>query len=316
MTFNQQPINNLLSGQISKNKQLVSHHQMKDIATYSISRLQRAFELPCQRNNYLYVANGREPLYNEEPFRTETYSILLLKSGEMHFKTNLTSYNISGPAIITIGPTVIRSFYRTDSTPNMEILFFKDSFLLETRANIFYLNRYHFFEDDDLHVLSLHEPEQNRLAAVFDLINDSYDKDLPHEPLLMRSYAYLLIHEIAALHCKYNIQADRCDNSSIFIKFRGLLVKEFWRHRSVGFYADRLNVSPKYFSEAIKKQTGKTASEWIDDAVLLEAKVLLQDIDLSIAQISNRLNFSDQSVFGKFFKTHTCLSPIEYRKAL
>jgi AraC-like DNA-binding protein len=95
-----------------------------------------------------------------------------------------------------------------------------------------------------------------------------------------------------------------------------LLVKEFWRHRSVGFYADRLNVTPKYFSEVIKKQTGKTAGEWIDDAVLLEAKVLLQDIDLGIAQISDRLNFCDQSVFGKFFKTHTGISPIEYRKAL
>jgi len=287
-----------------------------EIATYSIARLKKAFELSCEKSNYLYVADGRQPLYSHEPFRTETYSILLLKSGELHFKTNLTCYKISGPSIVTIGPTVIRSFYRTDNPPCMEIMFFKDSFLLETKANIFYLNQYHFFEDNDLHVLNLEPCQLNRLGAVFNMINDSFDKGLPQEQLLMRSYTDLLIHEIAALHCLNNITIERSDSSSIFIKFRSLLVKEFWRHRAVGFYADKLNVSSKYFSETIKKQTGKTAGEWIDNAVLLEAKVLLQDIDLSIAQISDKLNFSDQSVFGKFFKTHTGISPIEYRKAL
>ena len=95
-----------------------------------------------------------------------------------------------------------------------------------------------------------------------------------------------------------------------------MLAKEFSRHRSLSFYANKLNTTSKYLSEVVKKQTGKTAGEWIEHTVILEAKVLLQNRELGIAQVSDLLNFSDQSVFGKFFKTHTGISPLEYRKRL
>jgi len=195
------------------------------------------------------------------------------------------------------------------------VLFFTDAFLLETRANIFYLNKYRFFEDNDRHFLLLNEQEMVRLTAIFDLIAGTYNKDHPNELVLMRSYSYLLIHEVDAMHRnRTTVDSKMDDQSSIFIKFRNLLTKEFWRHRSVSFYADNLNVTPKYLSEVIKKQTGKTAGEWIDRAIILEAKVLLQNKELGISQVSDRLNFSDQSVFGKFFKTHEGVSPLEYRK--
>lgn len=165
--------------------------------------------------------------------------------------------------------------------------------------------------------LKLQEIELGRLSAVFDLIAATFNKGHSHEPVLMRSYAYLLIHEIDAMHRAKNVAVEhKDDNSSIFIKFRNLLTKEFWQHRSVSFYACNLNVTPKYLSEVIKKQTGKTAGEWIDKAVTLEAKVLSQNRELGISQISDKLNFSDQSVFGKFFKTHEGVSPLEYRKGL
>jgi AraC-like DNA-binding protein len=125
-----------------------------------------------------------------------------------------------------------------------------------------------------------------------------------------------LVHEIDALHRGKGINRKLDEISSMFINFRNLLTKEFWRHRSVSFYANSLNVTPKYLSEVIKRQTGKTTGEWIDKAIMLEAKVLLQKQELSIAQISDRLNFGDQSIFGKFFKTHEGISPFEYRKRL
>jgi len=82
----------------------------------------------------------------------------------------------------------------------------------------------------------------------------------------------------------------------------------------VQHYADELNVSRKYLSEVIKKHSGKTASDWISEMVILEAKVLLQNKKMSINQISDLLHFSDQSVFGRFFKNYEGISPLEYRK--
>jgi AraC family transcriptional activator of pobA len=80
------------------------------------------------------------------------------------------------------------------------------------------------------------------------------------------------------------------------------------------FYASHLHVMPKSLSTAIKKQTGKSAGKWINETIALEAKVLLQNKTLTVSQISGMLNFSDQSVFGKFFRASTGVSPITYRK--
>nr|WP_067054046.1 helix-turn-helix domain-containing protein [Mucilaginibacter sp. L294] len=290
---------------------------MEDISTYSITRLQKAFGFPTIRNNYFFVNVGKEPLFTDEPFRTETYAILFLKEGTISLQAGLMNCMVSAPAVVTIGPTITRSFERSTETPIMEIIFFTEAFLLETRSNIFYLNKYSFFEDNDLHVLQLEATDQDRLAPVFNLIRNTFDKQHVNEAVLMRSYAYLLVHEIDALHKgKRNTTQHHDDNSTLFVRFRNLLTKEFWRQRSVSFYANSLNVTPKYLSEVIKRQTGKTAGEWIDKAIILESKVLLQNKDLGIAQVSEKLHFSDQSIFGKFFKIHQGVSPLEYRKSI
>ena len=65
----------------------------------------------------------------------------------------------------------------------------------------------------------------------------------------------------------------------------------------------------------LREQTGKSANKWIDDAVLMEAKMLLKTPLLSVQQVAEQLHFSDQSTFGKFFKKHIGLSPLEFRRS-
>ncbi|HET7002155.1 MAG TPA: helix-turn-helix domain-containing protein [Puia sp.] len=95
--------------------------------------------------------------------------------------------------------------------------------------------------------------------------------------------------------------------------FTQLVQKQFRSLRNVTTYAEQLNITSKYLTEAVKEITGKTAGEIIDDFVLLEARLLLDNPSLSIAEIADELHFSDQSIFGKYFKRHTGLSPKEYR---
>ena len=82
---------------------------------------------------------------------------------------------------------------------------------------------------------------------------------------------------------------------------------------NLSFYADKMHLTPKYFSTIIKKVSGKTAGAWINEMLLLESKVRLQNKDQTITQISYDLNFSDPSHFGKFFKKHIGISPLGYR---
>ena len=94
-----------------------------------------------------------------------------------------------------------------------------------------------------------------------------------------------------------------------------LLVRDHHtKERNLSFYADKLYLTPKYLSKLIKSVSGKSAHEWIDSFVILEAKNLLKYSDMSIKAIVYELNFPNQTTFYRFFKTKTGMTPSEYRK--
>ena len=99
----------------------------------------------------------------------------------------------------------------------------------------------------------------------------------------------------------------------VFYRFLLLVEENFQKERSVNFYAEKLNITPKHLSAVAKDASGHTAGEWIDSYVILEAKLLLHNSELTIQEISARLNFANQSFFGKYFKHHTGDSPKSYR---
>ena len=74
-----------------------------------------------------------------------------------------------------------------------------------------------------------------------------------------------------------------------------------------------LAVAAKYLTTIIRKTSGRTAAEWIDDYVVLEAKNLLKYSTMSIQEIAYCLNFPNQSFFGKYFRSHTGMTPSAYR---
>ncbi len=101
----------------------------------------------------------------------------------------------------------------------------------------------------------------------------------------------------------------------VFEQFIRLAGEYHTQYRNVGFYADKLCLTPKYLSKLIKTASGKSAPEWIDSFVIMEAMNLLKYSDISIKEIVYRLNFPNQSVFYKFFKSRTGMTPTEYRNS-
>lgn len=99
-------------------------------------------------------------------------------------------------------------------------------------------------------------------------------------------------------------------------RFLMLVEKNASREHGIGFYADKLCLTSKYLSRLVKKTCGSTAKEIISGYVLLHARTKLLNTDLTVQQISDSLGFPSQSVFGKFFKGLTGLSPKEYREGV
>jgi len=280
-----------------------------NIQTYSLTHHKSLFSHADQKE-YFYIQTGEHPYINE-PYRAESYAIEFLRKGSIIMHTGLETKVVHAPAIITLGPSVIRSFSKNEDEILIDIIFFKPQFFLENQANVFFLTQYDFFEKSESNNSQLTKPDESKFERIFSLIKEVSEDQSKYQASILRSYLYILIYEIDALQ-KEKIVAEV--QNPLFEKFKELLFKEFLNFRTVQHYADELNVSRKYLSEVIKKNSGKTASEWISEMVILEAKVLLQNKKMSINQISDLLHFSDQSVFGRFFKNSEGISPLEYRK--
>lgn len=99
-------------------------------------------------------------------------------------------------------------------------------------------------------------------------------------------------------------------------KFVELLMSDIEEHHDVGYYADRLCVTPHYLSKVLKSVLGRSAGDIIDEILIERAITVLREPDSTAQQVADRLRFSDQSSFGKFFKRHVGVSPMKFKKGL
>lgn len=109
-----------------------------------------------------------------------------------------------------------------------------------------------------------------------------------------------------------NVATSR--REALFDAFIRNVMKKHREEHSVQFYADELFVTPKYLTAVVEEMSGKSAKCWIDEYLALDAKVMLRSTAKDIQEIALELKFPDISVFGKFFKRVTGMSPKKYRQ--
>ena len=149
------------------------------------------------------------------------------------------------------------------------------------------------------------------------ITNRRKSPDWGHRIDIIKRLLISFLFEIADI---YNYKNNKSSNARIdhkdyiFSSFMKLLYKEHRKQRTIKFYADKLCLSPKYFALVIKHISGKSAVTLINEMIISTIKSLLRSSDKTILQISEELNFPNQSFFSRFFKKHTGLTPLEYRR--
>lgn len=136
---------------------------------------------------------------------------------------------------------------------------------------------------------------------------------------VINSLALALSHTIISLMKRYQERStpDPEQNETraqqLFDKFMRLLGTYHTRERTLQFYAGKMFLTPKYISGMIKAYSGKSALEWINEYVVLEAQMMLRYTEMTVQEIAYSLNFPTQSAFGKYFKQQMGKSPKRYR---
>ena len=104
-------------------------------------------------------------------------------------------------------------------------------------------------------------------------------------------------------------------SEKVFTNFLKMVEENCRKERRVAWYAQQQNITPKYLSEAVKRVSGRTAVEWVENYVTMELRVLLKNSTKTIKEIANEMNFPNQSFLGKYFREHVGVTPSEYRKS-
>lgn len=166
----------------------------------------------------------------------------------------------------------------------------------------------------------INEKEREMCKKYFELAEEVSSLGMPNTRESVAALISSVFYLMGALWTDRLTEAKKKDDnvstrSRIILEDFLLLVRDnHTKERSLSFYADKLYLTPKYLSKLIKSVSGKSAHEWIDSFVILEAKNLLKYSDMSIKSIVYELNFPNQTTFYRFFKTKTGMTPSEYRK--
>lgn len=167
--------------------------------------------------------------------------------------------------------------------------------------------------------IALTDPQIGILDNILRTIADTIKSDIYYKREMLHSQITSMFYLLMGSWAKKELEVDETSQSNrskvIFDKFIRLVSEHYHEERNVGFYADKLCLTPKYLSKLIKIATGRSAPEWIDSYVILEAKNLLKYSNVAIKEVVFRLNFPNQSVFYKFFKSRTGMTPTEYRNS-
>jgi AraC-like DNA-binding protein len=155
-----------------------------------------------------------------------------------------------------------------------------------------------------------------KLMTHYDLINEH-----PVVPLSPKKASYLndylsLVSRITEIYANCNIHRSNMTRRDEICKELIQLVTQYYTtERKAQFYADKMGVSLQYLSTTVKQVTGKNILDIISYVVIMDAKSKLKSTDMTIQEISYSLNFPNASFFGKYFKRHVGMTPIEFRES-
>ena len=259
------------------------------------------------------------------PLRINCYMVVFCSSGSISCMLNMNEYTLSSGMLMVITPGNIIHI----TSPDLEQALSKSSFTI-IAVSVDYIS------NASLDFNSL-------FSEALALLQNPCIKITDSELLLLSDYINL-VYKITGTTTKYVRESVSEIMSSVFYQFASYvddylrdensrtgalpensrsrrmfescmkLVKDnHHAERMVGFYADKLCVTPKYLSKVVKDVSGRSAPDWIDGFVIMSAKSMLKYSDMTVKEIANELNFPNQSFFSKFFKSQTGLTPNEYR---
>lgn len=300
----------------------------KEIRTISFSHIHQLTPILRNMNDSLLLTDETDVVSEmpdktfRYPFRLDGIVLMMLDNSTAKVRINFNDYVVDDGTMLLCMPGDILQFVdATITNARPKAMLISMSMLEEMRIDLNSLRTVLPFHKINP-LIRLRESEKEELSEIYAIIRKEINRNNIFHREIICNMATVYIYKIASLiagHAGQTTLTPRMKykrEQMILCEFIRLVSEHHCRERHLDFYADKLFVSPKYLSAVIRRGSERTAKEWIADYVVLEIKYLLQYTNMSIQEISNALNFPNQSFLGKFFKKHTGMSPYMYKTAL
>lgn len=267
-------------------------------------------------NEPYYISSGNPILkFPKKSFRIDFYAFCICLAGNIELEIDNNTYNINQNGFLISAPSTIIKFKKVSKDFRMKLLFFSKDFLLKNIANPFIIDKMNLFRYGSYNILEADIQQAVPLYAFLDYLQIKTSVKGKFTEEIIRTIIFNLLLEIAEIVSLEggDSKENKKKKKELFLKFDELVKENILLYKDVGFYAKQLCISDKYLIEVVKKATGKTPHQIIDEALLKEAYVMLGNPGYSITQIADLLQFSSVSAFGRFFKKYASISPNEYR---
>lgn len=249
------------------------------------------------------------------PFKIKFSVAILCLEGSIEIRSNMTEYKLACNDIVIVPAGTIGQYNNISKDCKIVIVAFSMDFLnTNFGSHNSLLNHNLIFK---LPIITLNNYEIAEFINIYSNIkkyikdeNETYKNEIISNYINIFQYYY---YRLLIKYGKFGSNENKNRKNRIFDQFMGLLEEYHCKERKIGFYADKLCLTAKYLSQVILEVSGRHASEWIRDFVILEAKALLKSEQYTVQQISDMLNFANQSFFGVYFKKAVGCSPLTYQ---
>lgn len=234
----------------------------------------------------------------------------LCTRGEADIRINFQSYRLTPGSFVLLAPGMMFICEENDFSEDFSAKYIAFSFDYVKGISVGHI----IYDIKNIPFFQLEPSEYEDIMNIYHYLKGRYeDVNHPYRKEVIELSLLAAIYDFSAIYDKYTLILNEREKDSYVTRFIDLLFRHYKHHRRCQFYAGKLNITPKYLSKIIKDETGSTVQDWIFKLVIFESKSLLRSTTMTVAQIAEHFNYPDSTSFGKFFKKHENMTPLEYR---
>lgn len=250
------------------------------------------------------------------PHKHSFYHLVFFTEGSGSHSIDFINFPVEPGQIYFMIPGQVHT-WDFKKSPEGYIINFSENFISTMLMNARYLDQFSFFSGNAAEqVISIPKAARATIVQLLETIlnEDVSDAELK-EDMIRTAMLQLFIH-VSRLTTPAGKAPATGYNSVLLKNFQKLIDMHFREKKLTRDYAAMLFVTPNHLNALSKHVTGKPAGELIRDRIILEAKRLLVNADMSIAEVASELEFEDNSYFSKFFRKYTGQTPETFRKSV